>query len=115
MARRPPHPALAAHVDGYCGYTEQTDGPFRRREVANGGITLILNFGEPLDIVAMSNTSRESHGRFGSFAVGLHEGWAITEHGGSQAGVEINLTPLGAFRLLGLPMSELANRVVDLS
>jgi AraC-like DNA-binding protein len=29
--------------------------------------------------------------------------------------VQIDLTPMGAYRLLGLPMSEIANRVVDLS
>ena len=36
----------------------------------------------------------------------------MTEYSGEQRGIQVNLTPLGARRLLGLPMAELARRVV---
>jgi AraC-like DNA-binding protein len=45
---------------------------------------------------------------------GFHEGYALTEHAGSQHGIEVLLTPLGAYRLLGIPMREVANQVVEL-
>jgi AraC-like DNA-binding protein len=113
MARRAPHPALAGQVQGYCGYRERTAQPVRRREVANGWVALILSFGEPLHIVTMTNSPRPV-GTVRSFVAGLHEGYAVTEHHGRQHGIQINLTPLGAYRLLGVPMSEVANQVVEI-
>ncbi len=38
----------------------------------------------------------------------------FVETPGSQAGIQVNLTPLGAHLLLGLSMHELTNRVVEL-
>jgi AraC-like DNA-binding protein len=45
---------------------------------------------------------------------GLTQGPTRTEFTERQQGVELRLTPLGAYRLFGLPMSELTDRVVDL-
>ncbi|MGH9188149.1 MAG: helix-turn-helix domain-containing protein [Acidimicrobiales bacterium] len=112
MTRRGPHPGLAGHVREYCGYLEEGRDAVRRREVASGRVTMILSFGDPID-VAMSN-SPSPGGTMRSFVAGLHEGYAITEHDGRQAGIQIDLTPLGAYRLLGVPMSEVANQVVRL-
>jgi AraC-like DNA-binding protein len=39
---------------------------------------------------------------------------ALIDTHGAQQGIQLNLTPLGAYRLLGLPMSELANQAVAL-
>jgi AraC-like DNA-binding protein len=111
MSRRGPHPLLAGHVQGYCGYTEDTDEPLRRREMPWGGVAVILSFGDPIDVTnELSGTTR----RHRSFVAGLHEGSAMTEHAGRQAGVQFDLTPLGAYRLFGLPMSEIANQVVEI-
>jgi hypothetical protein len=41
-----------------------------------------------------------------SFIAGMHEGYAVTQHGGRQHGVEVLLGPLAARRLLGVPMDE---------
>jgi AraC-like DNA-binding protein len=43
----------------------------------------------------------------------LHEGFALVESR-RQNGIQIDLSPLGAFRLLGLPQREIANQVVAL-
>ena len=113
MRFQAPHPALSGVVGGaYCGYVEDAVGPFRRREAATGHVTLILNLAGPLDLVEMSNSS-SAGSRLTSFVAGLHEGYAVTEHRGDQCGIEVELTPIGAGRLLGAP-EEVANEVVAL-
>jgi AraC-like DNA-binding protein len=117
MVRRAPHPALTGQVDGYCGYLEHGADPVRRREVPNGRVALIVSFGDPLDLVTMANPPggpAQPPGTFRSFVAGLHEGYAVTQHQGRQHGIQVNLTPLGAYRLLGVPMREVANQVVEL-
>jgi AraC-like DNA-binding protein len=103
MARRAPHPALAGIVArSYCGYVERSAQPFRRREVANGWVSLIISFGDPIDLVEMSGAA-PGRRQLTSFVAGLHDGFAITEYVGRQCGVQVDLTPLGAGRLLGAP------------
>ena len=41
---------------------------------------------------------------------GLHDAWVHVDAAGTSRCVQVNLTPLGALRLLGLPMRELVNR-----
>ncbi|MGA4541828.1 helix-turn-helix domain-containing protein [Uniformispora flossi] len=110
MVRTTPHPALTGLVGGYCGYAERTPWPLRRREVASRQITLIISFGDrirllPHDGIAVPDETV-------SFVAGLHNGPTVTEHDGVQAGVQVDLSPLGAYTLLGLPMAELADRIV---
>jgi len=109
MARRAPHAVLRGHVRGYLGYREDTV-PLRRREVPSAIVPLIISFGDPIDVAGPGEEPRA----LTSFAGGLSDGPAITEHGGRQHGMQVNLSPLGAYRLFGLPMRELANRVVSL-
>ena len=59
--------------------------PLRRRQVANDSVVVIISFGEPIDV---QFSSEPTAGRFTSFVAGLHDGFALTEHGGRQAGVE---------------------------
>ena len=105
LATRGPHPALAPHVRSLAGWRERADGPVRRAELPGGRIVLVISFGPMLDV---------DGGRFGSFVAGLHDAPARTEHGGEGHGIQAYLTPLGARRLLGMPMGELTGRVVEL-
>jgi AraC-like DNA-binding protein len=100
---RAPHPALRAHVRRYAGYAEAGE-PVRRREVVNGHVVLIISFGPPLRLLPL--------GSFDSFLVGMHAPATITEHDGVSRGVQVDLTPLAARMLLGMPMHELAGRVM---
>lgn len=113
MASRPAHPQLGAHVVSYTGYRENTRGPIRRREVPSGIITLIISFGEPLRLVRMPDP-RLPASTFTSFVAGLHTTPAVTEHDGTQHGIEVRLTPLGGRALLDVPMRELTNTVTRL-
>ncbi|HET6772173.1 MAG TPA: helix-turn-helix domain-containing protein [Acidimicrobiales bacterium] len=113
MAFRRPHPGLAGIVTGrYCGYAEDAVAPVRRREVATGGVTVILSFEQPLDLMEMSSSTSGGQ-RLTSFVAGIHEGYAVTRHDGDQLGVQVDLTPLGAARVLGAPR-EVANECVPL-
>ncbi len=110
--REVPGPGLDDVVIRYCGYEERFTGPVRRREVPHGGVVLIVSFGEPIDVGFL--TGRPELGRHRSFVAGLSDAAAVTQHAGRQHGIQVDLTPLGAYRLLGLPMSELANQAVPL-
>jgi len=52
--------------------------------------------------------------RLGSFVAGITDGPVLVSHFGSARCLQVDLTPLGARRLTGLPMSELANRTVPI-
>ena len=105
LAYRAPNPALRGYLHDYCGYREQTPQPLARRELPHGGITLAVNLGAPLLI---------ERAPYASFVAGLHDAAVITEHQGSQYGIELRLTPIGGYTMFGTPMRELTNAVVDL-
>jgi AraC-like DNA-binding protein len=86
----------------------------QNREVPTGSHWLIISFGDPLDIVSMPHSSQPA-GRFVSFIVGLQEGAALTEHGGRQHGMQVELTPLGTQALLGVAPGEATNACVELA
>jgi AraC-like DNA-binding protein len=48
------------------------------------------------------------------FIAGLHDAYAVTDSGGEQAGVQVNLSPVGARLVLRVPMRDLRGRVVAL-
>jgi AraC-like DNA-binding protein len=52
--------------------------------------------------------------RAGSFVAGPWDRPTVTGHYGEQAGYQLNLDLLGARRLLGVPLRDLANRLVAL-
>lgn len=103
--RGAPHPALVRYVLGYSGYREFSSAPLRRRQPPWGGCVLILSFGPPIRLYGPAGPTVPA-----SFFAGMHDATVITEFTGAQHGVQVDLTPLGAFTLLGRPMSDLANR-----
>lgn len=113
LAEGDPAPALRPYLSRpYVGFAEQRPGPMRRLEVPSGSIVLVVNFGPPFRISGPGDAAGEEHRS--TFLVGLTDEYAITEYVGMSHGIQVDLTPLGAHLALGLPMSELANRVVQL-
>jgi AraC-like DNA-binding protein len=112
MVHGAPDPRLRGHVLSYCSYDERTSSFIRRRELPSVRVVLIINLGEPIRVFApgASGWSDQPEG----FLAGLHDTYAVTETSGSQGGVQVDLTPVGAHLLLGVPMDELAQRVVTL-
>jgi len=106
-------PALAPHVVSYYGFAESTAAVERRRELPIGAVVMIVGFGPRLDVRYPHLPGRDLRAR--SFLAGLHDTWCVVESPRSQACIQVNLTPLGAQRLLGTAMHELTNRVVALA
>lgn len=105
MVAGSPAPALRGDVLSYTGYSERTAAPLRRLEVATARIPLILSLGPSILVDDVRHTS---------FVAGLDDSATVTEHAGDQLGIQVDLPPLGARRLLGMPMAELTRRVVGL-
>jgi AraC-like DNA-binding protein len=112
MVQGAPDPRLRGHVLSYCSYREETTSFVRRRELPGVRAVLIINLGEPIRVLAAGpdGWSPQAEG----FMAGLHDTFALTETGGSQAGVQVDFTPIGAHLLLGFPMHELSQRVVTI-
>ena len=109
-SRRPP-PELHGQVRGYTGYEERARDVRTLREIPSGGVTLIVNFGPAL---AITDPGADKAVLRRSFVAGVHDAYAVTQVPRRQHGLEIQLTPVGAYTLLGQPMSTLANRAVAL-
>lgn len=108
-----PDPRLRGTVIGdYVGWEEVRHRPSIRREVPRSQLPVILNFGAPYDVYAPANAA-QGLAPFHSFVAGAHDSYALTRQQ-VNACLQFNLSFLGAFRLLRLPMDELANRVVAL-
>jgi AraC-like DNA-binding protein len=113
LLRRAASPQLRGVANDYWGYAERTAGPMRRRELPSADMIVIVNLGAPL-LVAQPLSAPQVIPTGGGFIAGLHETYTLTETAGSQSGVELRLSPLGAYRLLGQPRAALANHSVPL-
>jgi AraC-like DNA-binding protein len=99
-----PHPALARHVVRYLGYREHSRTPVRRRQAPTASCTLIISLGPQIRLHGPAGPSVPA-----SFLAGMHDGPVLTEFVGHQYGLQVDLSPLGVFALLGRPMPELTN------
>lgn len=112
MVSRPPDSRLGSHVLGYTGYVEQTRQVVRRREVPFAGVPMIISFGPSIRLAGSRASPGWSEHR--SFVAGLDDGPTLTEYSGTQHGVQVNFTPLGAYRFFRTSMRSLSRRVVHL-
>jgi AraC-like DNA-binding protein len=111
IARRRPAPELAPYVQELQGYVEHAGTVVRRREFAGALVVVILEFEPRLRVYDVGQATRyESHR--GGFVAGISDRFAWTEHAGMQAGIQLNLHPLAARRVFGLPLRELRERAV---
>lgn len=113
FSRRAAPAAFRPDVASYVDYAETTRSFTARRELPHPAPVLIVNLGDPIGIVDGFG-ARHVFGAGEGFVAGLHERFALSESGGSQAGVQVALSPLGATRLLGVPLGTLAGAVVGL-
>jgi AraC-like DNA-binding protein len=112
-ASRLPAPPLRPLVDRYVGYRYLGFPPGLHRGLPTTSLTLVIALGPPTRLTLMPDGSRVP-GQFRSLASGLGTRAVHIEHDGNQYGVQLDLTPLGARLLLGLPAGELGGRVVEL-
>jgi AraC-like DNA-binding protein len=111
---RQPHPALRGLVSRYIGY-RQRGVPLRvHRGLPGRHITLIISLAAPIRLLEMPGSAQRPD-RWQGFVGGLHAGPALIGQDREQAGVHLDVNPLGVRTLLGVPSAELAGRVIDLA
>lgn len=108
-----PAAPLADLVDRYRGYWQEGFAPGTHQGLPSRYLTLIVSIEEPVDIVGMPDDA-QSPEAFDAFVAGLHSSPAVVRHDGRQRGVHVDLTPLGAHALLGMPASAISSTVVNL-
>lgn len=110
--RFPANPELAGIVAGIVGYRENGRRLSGQVQIAPLTMPLVISFGEPFAIGLGSAPSPID--RWGSFAAGLFAGPVVIDSTGRAECIQIDFTPLGAYRFFGLPMNELSSRMVTL-
>ncbi|KXO94043.1 hypothetical protein AXK60_02175 [Tsukamurella pseudospumae] len=103
-----PDPLLAPFVRSIEGFDESTPRAVRRIEPAAAEAVIIFGFGDP---VVVSPTAAAAGTPMSSFVVPLRDRPLYVDFAGSQAGVQANLTPLGARAILGTPLGDVPGAV----
>lgn len=109
---RPPA-VLFPYVLEIQGYYEESAGSVVRRELPSSVIPLILVFGPGFTLHDLDGRARPRSLRR-SFVAGLHEVPVLVGSEGQAVCMQVDLTPVGAWRLLGVDMHDLAGQVIDL-
>ncbi|CNF88393.1 Putative AraC-family regulatory protein [Mycobacterium tuberculosis] len=112
LARGRPHPALRPFLRSYDGYWETAAVPSRMRTLPTRTTVVIINLGPPLYLEVPDPGVRDRE--YGSFVAGMHDGHGMYLSPGGQRGIQLDVTPLGAYTLLGVPMAHLTNAAADL-
>ncbi|MBL1111696.1 hypothetical protein JK364_04620 [Streptomyces sp. 110] len=107
---RPAAPGLREQILGYRGFRFDAIGTRRRLLLPDGVVKVMLGFGNPLRVLNRADPARSCSAA--SLANGVRTTAAIGEHTGLIHGVTVLLTPLAAYRLFGVPMSEWAEQSV---
>lgn len=94
------------------GYRETRRGTIRMTEAAALVVPVIVSFGEPFAIALGRAPGDED--RIDSFTAGLTSAPALVRSDGGAHCLQIDFTPLGAYRFFGRPMHELAECMVPL-
>jgi AraC-like DNA-binding protein len=110
--RRPAAP-LRPYVDRYTGYCMRGFAPGSHRGLPSRHLTFIISLDEPVHVAAMPDRSFGG-AELDAFVGGLHSSAARIEHDGTQVGIQLSVTPIGARALFGVPAAALASIVVDL-
>ncbi|GII57074.1 AraC family transcriptional regulator [Planotetraspora thailandica] len=112
LVRWRPAGPLRPYIAWYSGYQEAGVAPRLHRGLPSPYLTLIVSLHEPL-VMAAHADQRIPPGRYDTLLGGLHTRPALITHDGRQSGIQVNLSPLGARALLGLPAGELAGADFD--
>ncbi len=106
------HPGLAPYVASLTAYDVDLGAPGVHRGLPGTTLTFVLPVGEPLEVGWRGDPS--SRARRWSTVSGLHAHPAEIHHGGTQVGVQLGLTTLGARALLGVPAAALSGSLLEL-
>lgn len=110
LVAAPPAPALRGVIRRYHGYRESVAAPVRRAELPTGDVVMILNLGAPWLI----GDDRRPEALFDSFVAGVDDARSFVAAAGPAQCLQIDFTPIGAYRVFRRPMADLAHRVTRL-
>jgi AraC-like DNA-binding protein len=108
---RPAAP-LRPFIASYSGYRQAGVEPARHTGMPSPYLTLIFTLDEPLTIAVHPDPAQPA-GEYVTLVGGLHTAPAIITHAGSQSGIQVALSPLGAMVILGCPAGDLAGIDLD--
>jgi AraC-like DNA-binding protein len=112
VIRRHPSDRTRHLLSAITGYREMRPARHHQRETAGLVVPLIISIGTPFRI-ALGREPEEAD-RVGSFAAGLYAGPVNILSDGAAECVQVDFTPLGAYRCLGGAVVDLCQRMVDL-
>lgn len=107
-----PSDNLKSWACSYHGYSEDVGRSICRLEVPRDRVTVILGFGDRLQISPMD--SKKSPVNYQAFVVGLGGVPLLIEHDGSQRCIEMELLPWAANKIFRGASAEFTQGVVDL-
>ncbi|SMC89927.1 helix-turn-helix transcriptional regulator [Lentzea albidocapillata] len=114
LVARPPHPRLSRHVGIYLGQDRTHTQPILRRVAALGSITVAIDLDTPSRRMITAEAGMPPPSAAVSPVSGLSDRPMVFEQAGRERGMTVELTPLGAHALFGMPLRELANTRVGL-
>jgi AraC-like DNA-binding protein len=108
--QRPSRP-LRGLISGYVGYRQRLATPVSHRGIPSPTLPLVISFGPP-QTVALPHTAQPAV-TVGSFLSGMHDRYVLIDADGYD-GIQVDLAPVAAYRLLGQPLRGLTGHVVPL-
>lgn len=103
-----PRGALRQYVREYHGYRQRGVEPAQHLGMPSPYLTVIFTLDEPL-VIARHVDHQHSPGTYSAMVGGLHSRPALIVHDGAQSGIQLQLSPLAARALVGVPAGELAS------
>lgn len=105
---------LKPYVRSWAGYSEKNLTAYRRRELPGPHVVLVIEFGQSLRMFK-SATEGEQINYPSGLVAGLGDSCCWSGHEGTEEGIVINLTPIGAWRFFGIAQHHLSRSVIDFS
>ena len=107
VAARPNGP-LRQYVRRHAGYRQRGIEPAQHLGMPSPYLTVIFTLDEPLRVTRHPEP-RQSAETYRALIGGLHSSPALVVHDGAQSGIQLQMSPLAARPLIGLPAGELAS------
>jgi AraC-like DNA-binding protein len=110
-ARHLPGPQLRPFVSGCSGFLQAGVEPTRHRGLPSPYLTVIFTLNEPLFLAGHPDPQQPADS-YQTLVSGMHTTPALIVHQGWQSGIQLDLNPLGARALLGVPAGELVGMTI---
>ncbi len=106
-----PDPGLAPYITRIGGYRLSGFEPGIHVGMPGPTLTVTVPFDEPIVVAGPGGPPTA----YGAMVAGLHDAPVHIHHDGHQHGIQLDLSPLGARALLGVPAGAIAGEMLDLS